>query len=354
MIVFIYGTTAEAIKIAPIVRRLDQRGIPYQQWLTFQHTAALVEILPSLGLRSPERVITNGRNGQPLRSKTDVLFWLWQIGLWTWKNARPLRRTLPANTVIVVHGDTVTTVVGAWLARRLRKPSAHVEAGLRSGNWRHPFPEELDRRIAGKLVTIHYAPSEEAAKNLGSARNVLHTRGNTIVDALLDDGDSDPGVEGNFGVVLLHRFEFLGNRALVEETIAVLNESPYPMRFFIDEYAKELLSGLLETLDRSRFQVQQKLGHSDFIRVLKSAQFVVTDSGGIQAEAALLGIPTLVHRKATEQNEGVGENIVVSGWKIEVLSSFLKEFRKHRRPAVRPAFSPSDLIVEDLVRRGFA
>lgn len=353
MIVFIYGTTAEAIKVAPVARRLDALGVPYEQWLTFQHTKALRKILPSLGLRQPDRVIADGRNGRPLRSSFDVIPWLLSGLGWLRRNRKELRRSLPPGSVVIVHGDTLTTVLGAWIARRLGVPSAHIEAGLRSGNWRHPFPEELDRRAVGKLASIHYAPSHEAVEHLAGRPNVVHTHGNTAIDAVLDQTDTTVDGGEQWGIVLLHRFEFISNKTLVEQTLAALAEaSPYPVRFFVDEFAKEAIVAAAPRDSSDKLQVQGKLSHEEFITTLRNAQFVVTDSGGIQAEAALLGTPTLIHRKATEQREGIGENIVLSEWRIDRLTDFLRDHAAYRRPVNRPAQSPSDIIIEDLTSRG--
>jgi len=355
VIVFIYGTTAEAIKIAPVARRLEARGIPYESWLTYQHTAALRDILPELGLKVPTRVIADGRNGEPLRRSRDVVRWLMTVGTWIRRNTRELRRTLPAGSVIVVQGDTLTTVVGSYIARRLKLPCAHIEAGLRSGNWRHPFPEELDRRIAGRLASIHYVPTEEARENLSSREAVVFTHGNTVTDAVVDQGDEGGAGGGSFGVVLLHRFEFISNPQLVDETFAILvAESPLPLKLMVDAYSGRGLEETLEKHGRAKLEPQAKLRHGEFIGLLRSAKFVVTDSGGIQAEAALIGVPTLVHRKTTEQDEGVGENIVLSEWKTERLSRFLRDYPTYRREPRRPPESPSDVIVEDLIARGLA
>lgn len=354
MIIFIFGTTAEAIKLAPIARRLEERNVPYESWLTLQHTTALLESLPRIGFRKPVQAIANGRNGQPLKKSSDVLFWLAQIIRWLRRNRSTLRKTLPKKSVIVVHGDTMTSVVGALIARSLKLPCAHVEAGLRSGNWRHPFPEELDRRIVGRLANIHYAPSEEATENLTGRTNVVFTHGNTAIDAVLDQPESTVGDVEDYGIVLLHRFEFLANRRLVEDTMATLTEeSPHILRFFVDEYAKEALSEILLKADRSRIRIENKLDHEQFVSALNHAQFVVTDSGGIQAEAALIGVPTLIHRMATEQREGLGKNIVLSEWRQDRLSAFLNDFRDYRHTVARPTRSPSDIIVDDLAARGY-
>jgi len=354
MIVFIYGTTAEAIKIAPVARRLKDRGIAYESWVTYQHTDSLRTIIPELGLAEPTRVIADGNRGRPLRSSFDVIRWLASVATWTLKNARSIRKSMPEGSVIVVHGDTLTTALGVVIARRLRLPSAHVEAGLRSGNWRHPFPEELDRRFAGRFATIHYPPSMEAVEHLSGRENVVYTHGNTVIDAVLDQGHDAHSESEQYGVVLLHRYEFVSNKQLVEATFDTLvGESPVPLKLLVDAYSGH---GLQETLDKhadSNLTVQGKLRHPEFIGLLKGAAFIVTDSGGIQAESALLGVPTLIHRRAVEQSEGLGENIVLSEWKIDRLSHFLANFEDYRREVPRPTKSPSDIIVDDLCHRGF-
>lgn len=354
MIVFIYGTTAEAIKIAPVARRLIERGIPFQQWLTLQHTDSLREIIPTLGLPKPDRIIANGNGGRALKSKRDVAGWLWTVSRWMIANIRTIRRELPKNTVVVVHGDTLTTVLGAFIAKRLRVPSAHIEAGLRSGDWRNPFPEELDRRIVGILATIHYPPSEEAAAHLAKRKNVVFTHGNTVIDAVIDQGKE--GTEtAEFGIVLLHRFEFISNPQLVLEAMQTLaDKSPVPLRLMMDAYSEGPLADALRSVDQSKFIPQAKLKHQDFVGLLKSAAFVVTDSGGIQAEAALIGVPTLIHRKTTEQREGLGRNIFLSKWDQTKLAEFLRDYESLRVSLVKPEISPSQVIVDDLILRGFS
>ena len=121
----------------------------------------------------------------------------------------------------------MTTVLGATMGRTLRSPVAHIEAGLRSFDLRHPFPEELNRRTASRLAAIHYAPGSWAASNLPGV-DVVDTGSNTIRDSLtlVDDGGPLPfGVSEPFGVVSLHRYELLSNRRALSDVLNVLRES---------------------------------------------------------------------------------------------------------------------------------
>ena len=354
MIVFCYGTTAEAIKIAPIVRRLVERGIPFEQWLTLQQSDRLLDALPGLGLPQPDRIIANGRRGRPLTGVLDVIVWLGQIARWLVRHRRAARRRLGSSSVIIVHGDTMTSVVGAFLARALGADCAHVEAGLRSGNWRHPFPEELDRRIVGRVANIHYAPSSQAANALIKRPNVVWTQGNTVIDAILDQAAATVDRSEKYGIVLLHRFEYLNNDALVERTMRTLMEaSPLRMIMVVDDHARHALRERLVRIDTDKVTLRDKLSHAEFVELLVSASFIVTDSGGVQEETALLGIPTLVHRMATERAEGIGENAILSRWSMKSLELFLSSYDDYRRPVSPPEASPSAIIVEDLVSRGY-
>ncbi|MFJ2368625.1 UDP-N-acetylglucosamine 2-epimerase [Microbacterium sp. NPDC087665] len=355
MIIFIYGTTAEAIKLAPVVRRLDAQGIPYRHWVTQQHTESLRKAIPELGFTQPDEVIANGHKGKPLKSPVQMVSWIFDVLTWSASNVRRIRKTLPPGSVVIVHGDTMTTVLGTFIGRWLKVPVAHIEAGLRSGNWRHPFPEELDRRIVGRFAHIHYAPTEESAANLSKRRNVVLTHGNTAKDAVRDAaGDSEAIIEA-YGLVLLHRFEFISNTALVAETLKTLDKNtPLPLRLIVDAYSRDAIEQTIAELGLTNFTVMPKLEHGDFVAALRAASFVVTDSGGVQQEAAVFGIPTLVHRKVSESREGIGTSAILSGWEQSAVAEFLANAQDYRVIDLDPGESPSDIIVADLIERGLA
>lgn len=113
MIVFVYGTTAEAIKVAPVVRRLSGQGVVVEQWVTLQQSETVLRALPGLGLPAPDQVLARGRAGRPLQGPADVLVWLAQILRWVLREGGAARRRV-AGGVLVVHGDTLTSVVASW------------------------------------------------------------------------------------------------------------------------------------------------------------------------------------------------------------------------------------------------
>jgi UDP-N-acetylglucosamine 2-epimerase (non-hydrolysing) len=354
MLVFVFGTSAEAIKLAPLARRLDGEGVNYEFWLTMFHGQQLIQSAERLGFRGKPVIIQNGNNGASVGSAIQAIRWLIASLSWILKNRKSVGDRLGKNSLIIVHGDTLTTVIGALYAKILRLPSAHIEAGLRSGNWRHPFPEELDRVLAGELASIHYAPTLEAVSNLSRKNNVVFTHGNTVIDSVLEVESSVEIGEGKFAVCLLHRFEFLANSELVSLTLDTLaSDSPVPIRVYLDAYSGGALRSRIEELDSRTIEALDKLPYEEFIRTLQQAEFVITDSGGIQAECATLGIPTLIHRMATEQFEGVGQNILLSNWDPKVLSEFLANYRRYRRTKKVPDISPTDVIFLDLKSRGF-
>jgi UDP-N-acetylglucosamine 2-epimerase (non-hydrolysing) len=360
VILVVFGTTGELIKLAPVLLRLDARAHPYLLATTGQQVQQIPSFLDQFGLRQPDLWLGRGARGRDLSVNGDIPGWLATVVRSFLRRRGRLRRALvtaPEKPLLLVHGDTMTTVLGAIMGRSLRVPVAHIESGLRSYDLRHPFPEELNRRTASMLARLHYAPGPWAAANLGSS-NVVDTGSNTIRDslALVSDGDPPfPLPDNSFGVVSLHRFELLNNRRLLTETLEALAEAAVrtPL-LFVDHpvtVAAIQRCGLQRLFDAQRFVRVPRLLFFDFVRVERQCAFVVTDSGGSQEECFYLDRPCLVHRVRTERREGLGENAVLSGMSVGVLRSFLAEPGLYRRRTLLPGTSPSDVIVSDLEHR---
>ena len=366
MIVCVYGTTGELIKLAPVLRRLEKQGADVATWCTGQQAAELTQMARDLAIREPDLVLGEGFRGNPLAHAKHIPTWLIQVAANFAYSYPRLRRELRDSgpSLLIVHGDTFTTVIGALFGRLLGIPVAHVEAGMRSHDLRHPFPEEMNRRLAAWLVSLHFAPGDVAVRNLRRRPGtVVDTGMNTVRDSLdlvpddLEELEHAVGeLPPRFGVVSLHRFEFLRDGDLVAATMRALAEAAdeCPMYFVDHSITRRRLHELgLEGVFTDRFRSVPKLSYFAFVTLVRRSAFAVTDSGGLQQESYYMGHPCLVHRARTETHEGVGQNVIVSGYDLAVLRSFLADPDQYALPGAPAGPSPSDIIIETLRDRGY-
>jgi UDP-N-acetylglucosamine 2-epimerase (non-hydrolysing) len=364
MICVIYGTTGEIIKLAPVLRRLQELRIKYLSVTTAQQVEQIAELLQLLGLQQPDFWLAQGRRGRDLRTTTDVPGWLSNV-VRSFRRERTLLKDQlgggAGKPMVLVQGDTMTTVIGAIIGRNLHATVAHVESGLRSWDLFNPFPEELDRRLSSRLADILYAPGDWAASNLHRGM-VVNTGSNTIRDSLeLVSEVLDPLVDlpaEPFGLVSLHRFELLNNHRLLERTLEALADHAAHQPLLFIEHPVTVAAiehqHLEAILQRPGVRRIPRLPFLRFIPLLRRSAFIITDSGGNQEETFYLDIPCLVHRKRTERQEGIGENVVISGHDLGSLRDFLRNPDRFHRKSPLPPGSPSVVIVDDLIHRGFA
>lgn len=364
MICVIYGTTGELIKLWPVLRGIEERGGRFVNTTTAQQVAQIPGLLTQLGLPQPDVYLAHGRSGHELHTNRDIPFWLGSVTKGFALNRRALRKAMRADgapPLVLVHGDTMTTLLGTLIGRGLGAPVAHIEAGVRTWDLRHPFPEELTRRLVSKVAQIHYAPGAEAASNIKRGV-VVDTGMNTIRDSVelaavdvelpfeLAEGDE-------FGLVSLHRYELLNDGALLGAALRALATHPAQRRMlFVDHpvtVAAMARFGLLDVFAGSSVTRMTRRSFFEFIGLLRRSAFVVTDSGGTQVESYVLDKPCLVHRKKVEQPDGIGENVVVSGFDLTILSKFLDDPAQHHRRTPPPSVSPTDVILDDLEQRGY-
>lgn len=363
MIAVVYGTTGELIKLLPVLERMRRKEICWVSITTAQQVEQIPALLDSFQLPQPDFWLARGADGKDLRYNRDVPRWLLSVASSFRRQSRQIKQRILSGRgrpLVLVHGDTITTVLGSLMGRFMRMPVAHVEAGMRSHDLRQPFPEELNRRVASRLVQVHYAPGAYAAANLKGGQ-IVDTGSNTIRDSL-DMIHSDqpvpfPVPDAPYGLVSLHRFELLNNRALLTATIETLAAGAERCTMLFIDHPVTAAALTAAGLDRHFGRGLQRIPRllfSQFIDLERNSAFVVTDSGGSQEETYYMDIPCLIHRGKTEHPEGVGENVVISSYDLDVLRDFLRDPSRFRRRQPLPANSPSDVIVDDLVARGFA
>lgn len=361
MIVFVAGTTAELIKLSPVMTQLTQRGVPFELWSTSQHVTGVDESLADLGVRAPDRYLLPERHRKHIVASLQVPGWMLRLGLSSLRRRKELRDVLRSDGdrgTVVVHGDTFSTVLGALLGRFLGARVAHVEAGLRSGHLLNPLPEEMNRRVVGKLATLHFAPTPREVENLRASKapgDYVLTGANTVVDALHSVDTSrleGAALPDHFGLVTLHRFELLRDGDHFRELLGVLSRraADHPLVMVLGHAEHARIDELgLNGLFHDTFTHIDKRPYAKFLPILARADFVVTDSGGLQEECATLGLPCLVHRERTERHQGLGENVVLDGMDLGTLDRFLTDWRDYRRPPQVLEQSPSAIIAERLI-----
>ncbi|GHD67434.1 non-hydrolyzing UDP-N-acetylglucosamine 2-epimerase [Jeongeupia chitinilytica] len=310
-VLVVVGTRPEAIKMAPLINLLKKQDwVDCRVLATAQHRQLLDQVFEIFGIEA-DIDLDVMRPNQSLPELTSRLLTLLDVVL---KDEQP--------DVVLAQGDTTTVMAVAMACFYRRIKFGHVEAGLRTGDMDNPFPEEMNRIVAGRLANWHFAPTENSRQNLineGFATEEIHVTGNTVIDALLDvvqrcDEDAPSvGVGRRLVLVTSHRRENFGApfreicqavRALVENNSDIEVLYPVHPNPNVREVAYELLGGV------ERVTLCEPLDYLPFVAAMKSAYLIMSDSGGVQEEAPALGKPVLVLRNETERPEAVKEGVV--------------------------------------------
>ncbi len=305
----IFGTRPEAIKMAPLITEIEKNSEYFESivCVTAQHRQMLDQVLHLFNIK-PDYDLDIMKNNQNLWSLTsDVLL----------KTKDVIEKVNP--DVVLVHGDTTTSMAAALSAFYAKIPVGHVEAGLRTFNKYYPFPEEINRVFADSICTYHFAPTDESCENLIKSQipeEHIYKTGNTVIDALLytvkniDESKYNFNLNPNLKTILLtsHRRENFGEPIknickacleLAEKNKDIQIVYPVHPNPNVKEPVYELLGG------KDRINLIQPLEYEEFCALMKMSHIILTDSGGVQEEAPSLGKPVLVLRDTTERPEAV-------------------------------------------------
>lgn len=304
----VFGTRPEAIKLAPVILEIEKQKnyLDNIVCVTAQHRKMLDQVLEwfqiephfDLNLMKPNQGLAEFAS-RSLAAVSEIL-----------NEVRP--------DVVLVQGDTTTVMVAALAAFYQHIPIGHVEAGLRTQHRYNPFPEEINRRLTGVLATYHFAPTQRAADALRAEKVMdedIFITGNTVVDALLMTIARDARMDLDFNLngrrmilVTAHRRESFGApfeslcmalRDLAEQNKEVEIVYPVHLNPNVRDPVMRILAG------RSRIHLIDPMRYEQFCHLMAKADLILTDSGGIQEEAPVLGKPTLVMRETTERLEAI-------------------------------------------------
>lgn len=303
----VFGTRPEAIKMAPLVKELESREeIDSIVCVTAQHRQMLDQVLDAFNIK-PDYDLNIMKPGQTLADITSRALQDLDCVI---REAKP--------DIVLVHGDTTTTLAASFAAFYNKVTLGHVEAGLRTYNKYSPYPEEINRQVTGVIADIHFTPTEISKENLtreGKKESSIYVTGNTAIDALkttIRENYTHNIIKkiGNDRMILLtaHRRENLGQnmksmfsaiKRIVDEFEDVQVVYPIHLNPLVRETANEVFE------DCNRIHLIEPLEVLDFHNFLNKSYIIMTDSGGIQEEAPSLGKPVLVLRDTTERPEGI-------------------------------------------------
>lgn len=322
-VLMIQGTRPDAVKMSMPFLALQKypKDILPLLCTTGQHPFMASQASDAFGL-NPDYHVELKRTGPGLHELTSqILMGVTDVML----------QTDPS--LVLVHGDTTTAFASALAAFYLHIPVGHIEAGLRTSRYEYPYPEELNRRLITRIAELHFAPTTKAARNLYAegVRDKVFVTGNTVVDALYyilshHKSISIPQLTKQFGgsplvLITCHRREVWGEplRSLCSaiSAFAMINSDveivwPLHPNPLIVDIVKPMLEGI------PNITLTDALPYGDFVHLLNIADLVVTDSGGVMEEAAVLGVPTLVMRDETERPEALElDNVRLVGYNFE-------------------------------------
>ncbi len=305
----VFGTRPEAIKMAPVVMELEKNKDDFESivCITAQHREMLDQVLNLFNIK-PDFDLNIMKHNQDLWTLTsDVLLQMKEV----------FEKTQPH--IVLVHGDTTTTLATSLSAFYAKIPIGHVEAGLRTFNKYYPFPEEINRVVADSVASLYFPPTQQSVENLlreNIPENRIYLTGNTVIDALLytvnnNKSDlADLNLDKNLKTILLtsHRRENFGAplenicsaiKILVEKNPDI--QVIYPVH--LNPNVRKTVFGMLDNIDR--IKLIEPLDYAPFANLIKQSYIILTDSGGIQEEAPSLGKPVFVLREETERPEAV-------------------------------------------------
>ncbi|MFK0095458.1 non-hydrolyzing UDP-N-acetylglucosamine 2-epimerase [Pseudomonas sp. NPDC090592] len=316
----VFGTRPEAIKMAPLALNLAQDDrFESRVCVTGQHRQMLDQVLELFEIK-PDYDLNIMKPGQDLTDVTTAIL----------QGLKPVLAEFKPD-VVLVHGDTATTLATSLAAYYQQIPIAHVEAGLRTGNLYSPWPEEGNRRLTGALAALHFAPTSTSQDNLlreGTDAATIYTTGNTVIDALLEVVKKleSPALKNQFEaqfsflnperrmvLVTGHRRENFGGgfERICQALVQTARQFPdvdivYPVH--LNPNVREPVNRLLA--DVNNIHLIEPLDYLPFVYLMTRSYLILTDSGGIQEEAPALGKPVLVMRDTTERPEAVAAGTV--------------------------------------------
>ena len=354
MIHVVIGTKAQLIKMASILYYLQKQNIQYNYISTGQHKAKIDDILANFGLRQPDYAVCEADD---ITSIKKMMTWSVTI---IWRTIRKKKEIFRGDKegIVLVHGDTLSTLLGAMMGRIAGLKVGHVESGLRSFDLFQPFPEEITRLMTFSLAHYYFCPDEKAIQNLKRySGEKINTVANTLYDSLCLSNNF-PGVlsqseipSRKYSVVTLHRHENIYRQDALDRVLTLVEEisKTHFLLFILHKPTEKKIHQFdwyQRLLENPNIEIRERYDYFGFIQLIKSAEFVISDGGSNQEECYYLGKPIILLRNVTERHDGLGENCLLSEYSIERIKEFISTIYDHQFSFKELDARPSEKIIE--------
>lgn len=358
---FFIGTEAELIKLYPLITLVKSKNIRFKIVASGQN-----DISKSPFLRLINGGIIDINICYPAPIKKSFL----GLATWYWRTERLGLKILKeyflnidlADAFFVIHGDTVSTVMGSRISKKIGIRFAHIEAGYRSFNFLNPFPEEIDRYISSIHAAISFSVGPETTKNLLRNQGLaVDTVYNTVIETVhfaLEQNRAkidEQLLPEPFFVFVFHRQENLLNRSMCKKVCAEIHELSKKIKcvFIYHEYTKNVLQSydlFEEFVASERIKLIPRVPYLEFIGLVSSSEFVITDGAGNQQEMFYLGKPCLLLRKNVEGSEGLGITTKLFNQDFSQIVKFYDDYKSFRRDIITTEIKPSEIILESIMK----
>lgn len=345
-IYFFMGTTAEFIKLAPVIKELRKRKIKFKIITSGQSPINFDELKNYLGPIKPDILLK-----EKFSKSSILLFFIWSIRTLIesiYSLGEEFRGLNKTNSYFIVHGDTVSSTIGSLIAKFYGLKLVHIESGLRSYNFFEPFPEEICRYINMKLADILFCPNQWAVNNIKNFKGIkIDTKQNTLIETYLWAKNAKRDLSfiikfRKYYILYIRRQEhiYFQKAWTKKATRMVAGNTDKSLNCL---FAINILN--TEFVPSGKVIEIPKLPYVDFMKLMINAQFIATDGCTNQEEASYMGLPVLALRNRTERIEGLGKNVIISYGSEHIIKDFLKDYKKYRRKPISFKERPSKIIV---------
>lgn len=356
-IYFFIGTTAEFIKLAPVIKDLKKRKIDFKIITSGQNNIRFDNLSKFVGTIKPDIAFKEKKNKS---STFHFIFWAIKIFfICLWRLRQEFRKIDKNNIYFIIHGDTVTSTIGAIISTIYHIKLIHIESGYLSFNFLEPFPEEICRNINIRLADILFCPTDWTTNNLKRFHKItINTKQNTMIETFwwaMKQKVISPKVinRDKYYILIMHRQEHVVFRKNWSRNIleTVIKYSKDDLDCILINYpiTVEIIKSLKLEEKKMKIKVIPQISYIEFIKLMNNAEYIVSDGATNQQEAYYLGKPLLALRDYTEQTEGMGENVVLCKSNKEVIREFLQNYKNYRRQPVKYNKKPSKIITDFII-----